>query len=78
MEYIITKNGTYQVATDASGRGLKKGDYKVFFSGTFDLDKNFKPVPIIDKKYDSAATTDLTLSVKGKTEFSPVLKPIEK
>jgi hypothetical protein len=75
---VIGKDGTYRVETDASGHGLKKGDYKVYFSGTNDFDDKRNPVPIIDKKYDSAATTDLKISVTAGTNFSPVLKPAEK
>ncbi|MDR1478844.1 MAG: hypothetical protein LBJ00_07875 [Planctomycetaceae bacterium] len=75
---VIQKDGTYQVETDASGRGLKKGNYKVYFSGTNDLDQKLNPVPIIDSKYDSAETTDLTISITTKTVFSPTLKAVEK
>ncbi|MDR1053070.1 MAG: hypothetical protein LBL39_02750 [Planctomycetaceae bacterium] len=75
---VIGKDGTYRVETDANGKGLKRGDYKVYFSGTHDLDEKLNAVPIIDKKYDSANTTDLTISIDSGTEFNPVLKPSEK
>jgi hypothetical protein len=75
---VIGKDGTYKVETDASGKGLKKGNYKVYFSGTNDLDNKLKPVPIIDKKYDSAETTDLKISITTRTDYNPVLKPVEK
>jgi hypothetical protein len=75
---VIGKDGTYKVETDASGNGLKRGEYKVYFSGTHDLDEKLNAVPLIDKKYDSVDTTDLTISVNSGTTFNPVLKPSEK
>ncbi|MDR2642023.1 MAG: hypothetical protein LBC74_04440 [Planctomycetaceae bacterium] len=75
---IIKPDGTYQVATTASGQGLQKGNYRVFFSGTQNVDEKLKPIPIIDQRYDSVDTTDLTISIQGKTNFSPKLKPHKK
>ncbi|MDR0390661.1 MAG: hypothetical protein LBH59_02050 [Planctomycetaceae bacterium] len=72
----IKQDGTYQIATDASGHGLKSGDYKVFFAATENMDYDLnKRLPVIDEKYNSAETTDLTITIKENTNFSPKLKP---
>jgi hypothetical protein len=48
----------------------------VFFSGTENVGSDLQTfTPVINHKYNSAATTDLTITIKGKTDFSPKLKP---
>jgi hypothetical protein len=92
--YINFNNGTYEargVVTDGKytvetdGRGLKPGNYKVFFSGTEGYryegtgeKKRAIIIPVIADKYSSAGTTDLTVSIKGTTDFSPKLEPAKK
>ncbi len=76
----INPDGTYQVGTDKATDGLPPDEYKVYLIGTNEIqfveykipgqtDPGRREIrtPVIDKKYESADTSELTFTVDGKT-----------
>jgi len=82
---MLREDGSYIVDTD--GRGMQKGEYRVFFTATEGYELVPTPgsstptsvrIPLIDDKYSSLETTDLTVNIDRSTVYSPVLIPAPK
>jgi hypothetical protein len=80
----IREDGTYTLET-GEGKGIPKGTYDVCIGGLGipkvtsgggpgQISVDRPPVPI-DRKFLSAATSDLTCEVKGKTTFNITVTP---
>lgn len=90
----IQKDGTYRMGTIKPGDGIPTGDYGVYFTGVMkdssqtvqNPSKNKSapamglsmPIPLLDKKYDSAKTSGLTCSVTKSTVYNVEVEPREK
>ena len=68
---VLKENGSYDVRSSESVRGLPPGDYKVYISGasrteaaSFNNAQLLKQIPLIDPKYSNAPTSGLSVTVK--------------
>lgn len=69
---IIGENGDFVVGSNAKRDGIPPGIYRVIVTGAFrdiGLDKHDMPIsePLIDRKYASASTSDLAVTVDRST-----------
>ena len=68
----IGKDGSYSVHSESQGYGIPPGTYKVYLDGT---DKatveggGIKLEPLVDKKYVSPTTSDLTLTIDKSQKY---------
>jgi len=67
----LNADGTYQVSSTGENDGLPPGKYKVYLVGAelviTDGNGNSTYTPLVDKRYDSAETTDIECEVDGST-----------
>lgn len=65
-------DGTYQVSSTGQNDGLPKGKYKVYLVGaelaSTGKGGNIVYTPLVDKRYESADSTDIEFEVDGKTK----------
>ena len=81
----IEKDGSYIVGTLKTGDGLPRGQYQVYITGAIDS-KGISatgaalspPVELVDSKFTSPETSDLTCEVKGNTVFNITVTPPKK
>jgi len=70
----LTKDGTYVVGTEKAADGLPPGTYQVFISSARNatlIDKEYgiyEYEQLIDKKYESADTSGLSVTVDASTK----------
>lgn len=67
----LNSDGTYQVSSTGTNDGLPKGKYKVYLVGAELVRSsggNSTYTPLVDRKYESAATTDIECDVDGSTK----------
>lgn len=68
---IIGENGRYIVGSYKQNDGLLPGDYRIYVAGSERLTDPNNPmsaVPLIDPKFSQAKTSEIVLSVDGKTK----------
>lgn len=72
----ISSNGEFVISSFDAGDGVQPGEYKVFFSPPESTDGSKKEVPksTFPKKYESAATTDITEKVDAAKTVEYELK----
>jgi len=81
----IEKDGSYRVGTLNAGDGLPRGNYRVYITGAIES-KGISPtgailgapVELVDSKFTSPETSDLTCEVKGSTIFDFTVTPPKK
>ena len=78
----IEKDGSYQVGTLKSNDGLPRGTYRVYISGADvypDIDVMGHPlgkvVHLVDPKFTSPDTSELTCEVNGSRTFDITVTP---
>lgn len=68
----LKPDGTYQVSSTGRNDGLPKGKYKVCITGaelaSSGKGGNIVYTPLVDKRYESAGSTDIEFEVDGKTK----------
>ncbi|MDO5554009.1 MAG: hypothetical protein Q4G68_09610 [Planctomycetia bacterium] len=80
----IQPDGSYVLGFEKAGNGVPKGEYKVYFSGVAQVDKietgqatdakkqtfggNVSVTSLINRKYNSAETTDIIFEADGTTQ----------
>ncbi|MCL2118311.1 MAG: carboxypeptidase-like regulatory domain-containing protein [Planctomycetaceae bacterium] len=82
----ISENGTYRLSSMANHDGIPPGEYGVYitgalgFRGPVTMQPGTVPRPddLIDAKFTSKATSELTCAIKGATVFDIVVTPPEK
>ena len=70
----VQSNGTFSMGTTKNGQGIPPGEYKVYFQNAHEvtrIDEENRPIyrPLLDNKFYSPETSELTCTVKGKTKF---------
>ena len=67
----IDSEGFYSLGESESGGKIKTGEYKIKILATTGGDSSGEPlVNLVDPKYASTATSELTCTVKGKMEHN--------
>lgn len=77
----IKEDGKYTVGSETADDGIPPGTYNVYIirAEKFPEGRLGLPTPLIDKKYNNAATSGLTFTVDGKSrEFNITVEPIGK
>lgn len=80
---VLKPDGTYRISSTGRDDGLPPGKYKIYLVKAESMAEgkggNFVYTPLVDKRYESAETTDLECEVDGSTRrFDFEVERIEK
>lgn len=76
---ILDEKGHYVLESEKTKDGVLPGTYRVYILGAaesgYDSEKNWKSKPLIDSKFQSAGTSELSCDVQKKTTYNITVTP---
>ena len=67
----VKGDGTFTLTSEKQNDGIPPGTYKVYFTGALKTEGNSlapKIIQLLDPKYNSAATSDITITIDKSTK----------
>ena len=67
----LKEDGTFKLSSEKQNDGIPPGTYKVYFTGAIKTEGGSmapRIIPMLDPRYNSAATSDITITIDQSTK----------